>query len=464
MYHRIFAFVVTLLMLADVSAQVPTLFPFRTKDKYGYVDANNNERLQFIFEVAKPFNEGKAYVENGKWRGYVRENGTWAYYDTVSYNGSLMKMGVAELRRREGSGAIDSTGKIIVPFQYSFLSRYDHLRVFLAYKTANEENGSRKIIHLYTFNGLKVPVDFEEAVAQEDASALGLRQGDNLWVYGKDGKPLLDYPVQDIYSRQYGARVKKNDLYGAINREGKLVMPIRYKNIWISEWAPYAEFSNVSGDTSGYYQLDQGRIAFLSPAILTQPVSDGVAIISYINNLHNVMDVNGRRLGQLQSFEDTSRAKQRSYIEHFQNIHYSEGLVAMRQADKKWYAFDKEGKKVFPKGYEAEFEFTNGVAIVRTNGYSFEYGLINKQGKELLPLIYRSIRRTSEPNVLEVRLNDQYGLIYTSGEFLFPMSPLQFRDEGNGFFMVEGNYADGYFKYGYVNSRTGYIYYDPKDR
>ena len=453
-----------LLIYVSGVAQTPTLFPFRKKDKFGYIDGQNVEKLRFMFDWATPFSEGKAYVESGKWRGYVRENGTWAYYDSLSSDGGSMEGGVAEMRRSTGSGAIDSTGKVIVPFEYSFLQRYNPLRVFLAHKTVSNGNESRKIIHLYTFDGLKVPVDFDQAITQADASALGLRQQDKVWVYGKNGRPLLDFPVDDIYSRQYGARIQIKDRYGAINRAGELVLPVQYKDIWISEWAPYAEFKNVNGDTSAYYDLDKRRVAFTFRGILSQPVSDGLAIISYVNNLHNVHDLTGQRIGQLQSYEDTSRAKQKDYVAHFQNIHFSEGLVTIRHADKKWYAYNKYGRLAFPNGFEAEFEYSKGVAIVRTNGYSFAYGLIDKTGKEIFPLEYNGIYRTSEPNVITLRKDNFNALAYTNGRLLYSLSNLRFRDMGQGFFLVEGSYEDNYFKYGYVNTRTGLIYYDPKDR
>lgn len=440
-----------------LQAQVPELFPYLLKGKYGYINALNNERIQFVFDEARPFSEGKAYVESDKWKGYIRLNGTWAYYDTVLTDGGPMRKGVAIVKQPKGNGVIDSTGKIIVPFDYNYIQRFDELNVLIAHK----EIANRKIIHLYNFKGLKVPVDFDKVVSQPEACALGLKQHDKLWVYGKDGIPLLNYPVENIFAQKYGAKISVNGLFGVINRYGKLVLPPLYKRVWVSEWAPYASFHNVAGDTSAYMNIDNGKIAFTFLGIITHPVSDNVAIISYINNVHNVHDLNGNRITQLVTYEDTAIENQRQYLESIQDLRYTDGLVAIRHPDKKWYAYNKQGRKAFANGYDANFFFENGVAIVRTNGYTFEYGLIDKTGKEILPLKYRIMLRTGEPNVLIVTDQDnKSGLFYTDGRQLYPFAHRRIREFHDGFFLITGGFEEKYKVYGYINSRTGLVYFN----
>ncbi len=461
MFYRLFLFLIAVaLFVQSAGAQNPLLFPQREKDKYGYIDAAGVLKLKYVFEEANPFSEEKAFVKNGKWGGYVRINGSWAIYDTTLISGDPMKQAVAIARKKQGSGVYDSSGKTIIPFEYDYIRRLDEVRILLATKKATLANGSQtKVIHLYTFKGLKVPIDFEDDLTQPNCAAVGMKQNGKYWVYGKDGKVLLDYQVDDLFAGPYGARLKLNNLHGAVNRNGDLVLPIRYKTIWISDWQNYASFETVNRDTSAYMNLDNGRVAFTYNAILENPASNDAIIISYLNNVHNVYDLTGKRISQLVTYQDTSRSNQNNYIQHFFQLHYSEGLVSIQHADKKWYAYNKQGKLAFPNGFEAAFEFKNGVAIVRTNGYSFEYGAIDKTGKIIIPLIYKSIYYTSEPNILKVYKDNKAGLIKTDGSFFFPMQSVNFADQGNGFFFVTGDYSLNYIKYGYANSRTGFVYF-----
>ncbi len=462
MLKQVCAILLFLGLTIPLAAQLPLLYPSRVQGKYGYVDASNTERLKYMFEWATPFSEGYAFVLNGIWGGYVRENGTWAFYDSTLKSGQPMKQGLAEGRKETGAGVVDSTGKIIVPFEYASVHRFDNNRVFLAFKYIDDASGRKTVAHLYSYAGMKVAADFDDALWQPGGCVIGMKQNDRYWLYGRDAKGLLGYQVDDLYAGVYGTRVKLNNLYGAINRYGQLVLPIRYKELWVSEWQPYANYRTTT-DSTAYFDMDNSRVAFDFRGILPNPISDGAAIISYINNVHNVLDVTGQRIGQLVSFEDTSRAAQGAYVRTFFQMHYSDGIVAMRHKDKKWYAYSKQGRLAFPKGYDFAFAFKQGVAVVHTDGYSYQYGLVDKTGREVLPLEYKSIYYTDEPGILEVTKDDKCGLIKTDGTVVFPLQPVRFSSYGNGFFLVTGNYSLNYKEYGYFNARTGFVYFNTQE-
>jgi|GEM_PF-2979251 len=451
-----------LVVTLPLAAQLPLLYPSRVQGKYGYVDAGNMERLKYMFEWATPFNEGYAFVKSGIWGGYVRENGTWAFYDSTLQSGQAMKQGLAEGRKTTGAGVVDSTGKIIVPFEYASVHRFDNNRIFLAFKYEDKGSSRKTIAHLYNYAGMKVAADFDDALWQPGGCVVGMKQNERYWLYGRDARGLLGYQVDDLFAGVYGTRVKLNGLYGAVNRSGQLVLPIRYKELWVSEWQPYANYRTTT-DSSAYFDMDNGRLAFNFLGILPNPISDGAAVITYINNVHNVLDVTGRRIGQLVSFEDTSRAAQGAYVRTFFQLHYSEGIINIRHKDKKWYAYNKQGSLAFPKGYDFQFEFKQGVAIVHSDGYSYRYGLIDKTGREILPLEYKSIRYTEEPGILEITKDDKASLIKTDGTVVFPLQPVMFSSYGNGFFLVTGNYSLNYKDYGYFNARSGFVYFNTQE-
>lgn len=118
---------------------------------------------------------------------------------------------------------------------------------------------------------------------------------------------------------------------------------------------------------------------------------------------------------------------------------------------------------LFRKDTIFSLSLNRGVAVVHSDGYSYLYGLVDKTGREILPLEYKSIRFTDEPGILEIAKDDKSGLIKTDGTVLFPLQPVQFSAYGNGFFLVTGNYTLNYKEYGYFNARTGFVYFNTQE-
>lgn len=78
---------------------------------------------------------------------------------------------------------------------------------------------------------------------------------------------------------------------------------------------------------------------------------------------------------------------------------------------------DKIETKSFSSKYDKVREFSEGLAVVELDGL---YGVIDKNGKEIVPALYQEIKDFSE-GLAVVKLNDKYGFINREGKLVIPL-------------------------------------------
>lgn len=78
---------------------------------------------------------------------------------------------------------------------------------------------------------------------------------------------------------------------------------------------------------------------------------------------------------------------------------------------------DKIETKSFSSKYDKVREFSEGLAVVELDGL---YGIIDKNGKEIVPALYQEIKDFSE-GLAVVKLNDKYGFINRAGKLVIPL-------------------------------------------
>ena len=118
---------------------------------------------------------------------------------------------------------------------------------------------------------------------------------------------------------------------------------------------------------------------------------------------------------------------------------FSEGLAAVRVGDWRygqWGFIDREGNEVVPLGYNYARSFSEGLAVVashgrvvdgshdRTERLQWNWGVIDREGNEVVPLIYDHVRNFSH-GLAAVLYGDLWGLIDREGNVVVP---IQFDD------------------------------------
>lgn len=173
----------------------------------------------------------------------------------------------------------------------------------------------------------------------------------------------------------FTAAVKQNGKWGAVNGEGKTVIPITYDKIALSlsdEEIRAADLASED-DRADLIEVKQ-------------------------KNLRGFYDRNGKRIIPV-SYETRS--------------FWKEGFLAVEGRDKKIGFYKKDGAKLTDPVYESVSDFEQGMAIVKSGG---KYGYIDKRGKEIAPL-YQEARFFAD-GLAAVKEKNKWGVIDETGAYV----------------------------------------------
>lgn len=173
----------------------------------------------------------------------------------------------------------------------------------------------------------------------------------------------------------FTAAVKQNGKWGAVNGEGKTVIPIAYDKIALSlsdEEIRAADLASED-DRADLIEVKQ-------------------------KNLRGFYDRNGKRIIPV-SYETRS--------------FWKEGFLAVEGRDKKIGFYKKDGTKLTDPVYESVSDFEQGMAIVKSGG---KYGYIDKKGKEIAPL-YQEAHFFAD-GLAAVKEKNKWGVIDETGAYV----------------------------------------------
>ena len=173
----------------------------------------------------------------------------------------------------------------------------------------------------------------------------------------------------------FTAAVKQNGKWGAVNGEGKTVIPITYDKIALSlsdEEIRAADLASED-DRADLIEVKQ-------------------------KNLRGFYDRSGKRIIPI-SYETRS--------------FWKEGFLAVEGRDKRIGFYKKDGTKLTDPVYESVSDFEQGMAIVKSGG---KYGYIDKKGKEIAPL-YQEAHFFAD-GLAAVKEKNKWGVIDETGAYV----------------------------------------------
>ena len=320
-------------------------------------------------------------------------------------------------------GCINMKGHVVIPIMYNSIAIGDGLvRVS---KNTNQGGG----FGLFDFQGNEVlPIEYEG----------------------------IFWP--DIYQPKNQIRVKKNGMWGLVDKKGVILTPTQYEliNPFYKENV-YHDYKEEVQDIFVAVRNGKREIINLSPEKMATKSStpyDAILVGEY--GSHSFMDYQGRIVaGPFQNvrvspdsktplfpeglaavvknnkvgFVDTKGTVQIPfnfyYTEFSFNFHafsfgvFSEGLAAMMKPGDKWGYIDKTGKEVIPFVYGSAGCFHQGTALVgNLFGGQERYGLIDKNNSVVLPMEFESGAFTG--NVYTMCQNGKWGVYSPAGACLTP--------------------------------------------
>jgi len=270
-------------------------------------------------------------------------------------------------------GYIDKSGNIVIPFIYD-----------------------------WTF-------DFKDGVAKVEKEG---KKG----IVDKNGKEIIACIYDDVIDFYKGiAIVSKDNKYGMIDKSGNTIFPFQpYSIDKLSEGIAWVNMGN------SYEAIDMSGKVVVSPTGYAdvRPFSEGLAFVE-INNEGAFINTLGETVIKLPQNNGETIMRYSSFMNG----------IAIGIEKEKLVTIDKEGAKKVIGQYD-DFEFYKGGSIIVRKGE--KRGLIDKEGKILIPLIYDRISNSGEENLFIVERNGKSGLFDNHGKEVAPIvySYISFFSEG----------------------------------
>lgn len=296
-------------------------------------------------------------------------------------------------------GVIDREGKEIIPPKYTDIYIPNPLKdVFICF------NGEER--HIVNSNDEEIFTDYQDVsglVTSEDSllvlenNVLKYKKNELYGLINLDGKMLTEPIYEEVSSlknRPGRILVKKDDRYGVLDTNGKVVVPVLYYSIIGDE---YCEEENEYQNT-GF--------------IVSNKSNTGI-LYGYYNS-------NGRKILETK-YESISRI-----LEYNDNSTY---LIVMLNGKK---GVLKNGRKLIDLNYQDVMYSRNSkIFIVNKNG---KYGFFAKNGKEILEPKYEAYEIAGE--YISVKENDKNVLYDINGNYIDQKNYKSILEVGNSSYFI----------------------------
>lgn len=208
------------------------------------------------------------------------------------------------------------------------------------------------------------------------------------------------------------ALIKKDGKYGYIDKDGKVVIPPIYK--FAHRFSEGLAAVSKDGKYRYIDKLGNITIPFSTGILDAYQFSCGLAQLIRSDNKEYFINTQGTTVIK------TNLSGDEYYLspEH----KFSEDLIAIcpnGAKSNKWGYMDKQGKIVIPPLYKAAGNFSEGLAFVCRNGYS---GFLNKKGQVVIPFKFHNdfiVGMEFKDGIAPIRHNDKWGYVDKYGNSTF---------------------------------------------
>ncbi len=343
---------------------------------YGYIDENGTLVIEPKYDMAYPFKNNKALVSL---------LGKWIY--------------------------IDKMGNLIEKLRYSDVFQVsDKLLGFKENGLYGFMDASGQVIHTAQFSNV-TSTDFQDGKGFVKKPFVLIEKQKKIGIMDFEGKILTIPQYDNIYPfSEERAVVKSNELYGCIDKSGKIIVPVNYKYMGEKYKEGLIKFSN-GGASGGFLDVD-GNIVLEHKYHGFNDFSDGLVKVSnasygnigymdktgklvipikfkegndFSEGLAFVRKKNGENLFIDKTGKEVFNVK--TEVFNFYRSKFSEGLVKIQVGNYDYNFLDNIGNIVFTlKNYNEAGDFHDGLACVGRNNL---YGFVDKTGREIIPLQYK---------------------------------------------------------------------------
>ncbi len=366
------------------------LFKVQFNGKWGAIDKFGKVIIPIKYdEVIHQLYRGFAAVQNDKW-GAIDEFGneiTPLIYDRINF----LHEGLVAVQLNDKWGIIDFAGKEIIPLKYD---RIDFFHEGFAAVELNNKRGFVDVTGTEVIPLIYDRIDF----FHEGFAAVRLN---NKWgfidVTGKE-VVAINYDRIDFFHEGLAAVLKKGKC-GFVDTNGIEIIPLKYDG----SGRFHEGFAAVStNDKWGFVDTNGIEIIPLKYDVIRR-FNEGFAAVS-TNDKWGFIDATGKEVIPLI---------------YDKVIDFNDG-IALVLLENNEICIDKTGKEIIHfKNYKFISQFYNGLAAVEYQK-SYGYGLIDKYGKEIIPIKYDEVNHFSE-GLAAVLKKGKWGFVDTNGIEIIPL-------------------------------------------
>lgn len=350
---------------------------------------NNMKAKDFLFRGA--------IVTKGNLSGYLDQNGQEILgisYQRIQATADFQfDLGIVNvigliLKKNNLYGIVDENGREIIPMNYSYINSLNQLGF-----GELQQNG-KKGLYNTQFKIVAKPQFDNISILNKSLFAGAENKIWSIFQLPKVTKPLLTCEAVKALGNQY-SKVTLKDKNGAIDENGKLVLPFEYD-----------------------YIMPFGKNLFL------------------IKNNKNYI------------FTSAKKIIPWNFSEKITWYNQNETLKPIRFPNGKIGYINDDAKTIINPEYEQATAFKENIAIVCNDG---KCGFINDKGNLLLPIQYELPTLNYQPTALLAKKNDKYGYLTYQGETIISIR----YDEIEAFKPIMKAKLNG--KYGFIDAKENVI-------
>ncbi len=433
-------------------------FAYKLKGKWGFVSDKGMVRCSPRYDEITDNLENWCLVMRDNGYGFCKTSGEQIidpvyqapYWDDYLNWGNLVEKGHIALSklRADGDfdckmGVIDSTGKVLLPFEYDCQDNlvYGFGNVLIAVRNNKEviidKNG--KELALGDYDG------FEQM--RYDYGYFFPKKGDKIGLVSPEGKVIslpkytnievLDIGGEGLETKRYFL-VKIGSKFGLLDSNGTQILAPEYEALSIKH---NDKVEIVSGNQVKIYNLTTGKYESFSAGNDYQ-FNGQVGVFRGANSKAFFIDKNGRRINDLDYQEIWLIDPQSTYFSvhknglvgicdstgkeifepKFSKIKYWDGTFGAGKLNDLYCFFDGKGDTLVGYRYEKVKDIYKDFLCVKINN---KFGVVNKKGETLVPAIYRNelnFDYLAKFGLIPVNLENKFGVLNANFELILAHS------------------------------------------
>ncbi len=350
---------------------------------WGYIDFSGHTVIEYKYDFAWPFKEGRAKVDYLGNQGVINTAGEWVVYPNHS-----------EVTIVNRDLFIDNTGKRLDLLDALERTVYQTYNQLLPHSYGLLEVSSAGKLGLVDHQGVsKIPPIYDHISELSDNKVYILKKDGYHTIMAKDGRIILDRTneFEKIGNLSEGfLSIIKDNRHGFIDLDGNLRIANRYD--MVKDFKEGMAAIQLVGHWGFIDRLERLRIQPLYDEV--EDFIRGISVVSK-KDWYGIIDMQGNEILEI-AYDSVFRNQLNSFI-------------VVKSG--KYGLANFKGELLVPPKYELLIENSNGYLIVKQRG---KYGVIKKNGINVIPPIYKNIlhddingyylaSRFSEEKVISIR-------------------------------------------------------------